>query len=275
MMRFLMLAMSLSLAVAARAADPVGEVILMQGVVTAQLPGDAARTLDKGSSVFPWETITTADDSYVVMRMADGGKLTLRPKTALVIEEFSQQPQQETEKLHLLKGGLRAVSGAIGKLRPAGVLLKTPSASIGIRGTVYVARLCTEDCAEEEQALSRFPRRKPGPDNSGGAAAQLYAVCQGQSRRIQREPVDDIRQQLYFAVFKGAIYATLGCDRVDLDAVDACYADQQQIHCLEEIPRFLMHDHYLEGRRPDGRLILFNLFRQLNDEKSLCEIPES
>jgi len=275
MIRFLILILLLSLAAAARAADPAGEVILMKGVVSAQLPGSVARTLDKGSRVFPNETITTANDSWIVIRMADGGKLTLRPRTGLVIEEFSQQPKRETEKLHLLKGGLRAVSGAIGKLRPEGVLLKTPSASIGIRGTVYVARLCVGDCAEEEKALSRFPRRKPGPDASGGAAPDLYAVCKGRSRRIEREPVDDIRQQLYFAVFEGGINATLGCDRVDLDAVDACYADQQRIHCLEEIPRFLIHDRYLAGQPPDGKLILFNLFRELNDEKSLCEIPES
>jgi len=264
--------LSLSVSVAL-AADPAGEIILMKGVATAQLPGDAARTLDKGSSVFEREKITTAAESYVVIRMADGGKLTLRPGTELVIDAFSQRPRQEAETLHLLKGGLRKVSGAIGKLRPEGVLLKTPSASIGIRGTNYVARLCQQDCGKEEKALAQFSRRSPGPDASGLSAPDLTAVCQGQSRPVAREPVGKIKHALYFAVFEGGITAALNCDKIDLDAVDACYSTKDAIRCLEEIPRFLMYDSYLGDDKADGKLVIFNLFHTLGDDDSACELP--
>lgn len=262
----------------ARAADQAGEVILIKGVVTAQAPGSAARTVDKGSAVFEKEHITTAADSYVVIRMADGGKLTLRPNTELVVEAFSQKPDQETEKLRLLKGGLRAVTGAIGKLKPASVQLMTPSASIGIRGTNYIARQCESDCGEEEEELAGEPRRQPGnPDGDDQGLPELTIVCNGEPEAVDREPVGEIKHALYFAVFEGGIHGQVnfGCEQIDLDAVDACYATQNEIHCLTEVPRFILYDRYLDEDTADGQIVLFNLFRDLEDENSRCELPSN
>jgi hypothetical protein len=52
----------------------------------------------------------------------------------------------------LVKGGLRVVTGLFGKRNPSGVKFQTATATIGIRGTEFDARLCEADCAEEERA---------------------------------------------------------------------------------------------------------------------------
>jgi hypothetical protein len=121
--------------------------------------------------------------------------------------------------------------------------------------------------------------RRDAPDDEstaagGGASApRLSAVCAGRSRPIEREPVGDIRHALYFAVFEGGIRARLGCQRVDLEAVDACYATDDVIRCLKEIPRFLLYDRYLDDGRKEAELVLFNLFHDLGDDDSVCEVP--
>lgn len=46
----------------------------------------------------------------------------------------------------LLKGGLRTITGAIGKRKPDAYQLRTTVATIGIRGTNYGVLLCQGDC---------------------------------------------------------------------------------------------------------------------------------
>jgi len=51
--------------------------------------------------------------------------------------------------LSLLKGGFRAVSGAIGKINHDDYQINTPVATIGIRGTNYLAVICDTQCAND------------------------------------------------------------------------------------------------------------------------------
>lgn len=95
------------------AAEAVGTVSLVKGVVTANSAEQGLRTLDKGSEVYVLDAIETAQDSFVVVVMNDQGKLTLRPNSHLLVQAYNQTAGQEEEKLKLIKGGLRAVTGLI------------------------------------------------------------------------------------------------------------------------------------------------------------------
>ena len=48
--------------------------------------------------------------------------------------------------MSLLAGGIRTLTGRIGKTRRDAYLMNTPTASIGVRGTDYELRLCAGDC---------------------------------------------------------------------------------------------------------------------------------
>lgn len=57
----------------------------------------------------------------------------------------------------LIKGGFRAVSGAIGKVNRDDYQIATPVATIGIRGTDYVAILCDATCATDPVLAEILP----------------------------------------------------------------------------------------------------------------------
>ena len=66
-----------------------GEVALITGRGTATNPATGSiRDLGKGADVFPGEVISSAVNSYVNIKFADGSYILLRPNTRFQIEEF-------------------------------------------------------------------------------------------------------------------------------------------------------------------------------------------
>lgn len=90
--------------------------------------GDMLRTGKAGSM-----GITFRDDTI----------MSIGPKTDLVVDEYLYAPGQDALKLvaNLTRGTLNYVSGVIAKLRPESVLINTPTGTIGVRGTHFVARV--------------------------------------------------------------------------------------------------------------------------------------
>ena len=146
---------------AATATEAIGEVTFVQGIATAQTSGFAARFLAKGEPVYEGETLNTGAKGFVLITLKDGTKLTLRPNTSFTLERFSQGGKDESAVFRLLKGGVRALTGLISKRNPQAVEVRTTTATIGIRGTSFDARLCEADCAEEQRKIttkSRIPQ---------------------------------------------------------------------------------------------------------------------
>ena len=77
------------------------------------------------------------------MRFTDGGQVTLRPNTQVKIEGYAYtegEPQGDNFAMSLFKGGLRAVTGLIGKRGNRDAYrMQTATATIGIRGTTLTA----------------------------------------------------------------------------------------------------------------------------------------
>jgi hypothetical protein len=142
----------LVLACAANAQQRAGEVAHLQGMATAQQPGGAFRFLGRGDAVLEGDVLSTTEKGFAVVSLADGTKFTLRPSTTFALERFSQAQGAESSVMRLFKGGLRVVSGLIAKRNPAGVELRVNTATIGIRGTSFDARICGEDCRQENSA---------------------------------------------------------------------------------------------------------------------------
>jgi hypothetical protein len=132
-----------------------GTVILAKGVVTATAADKSNRVLAKGAAIEEGDIINTANKSFAVIRMLDNTKLTLKPGTTIAIGKFSVEEGKEEGCINLVKGGLRTVTGLIGKRKPDSFQVDTPIASIGIRGTDFITRICAGDeCTVDEQELS-------------------------------------------------------------------------------------------------------------------------
>jgi len=109
----------------------------------------AERRLRRRDAVYAGDTIKVGKNAFVQIRFTDGGIVSLRPDSELKVSEYHHQ-EQPTENgnlvFELLKGGLRTISGSIGKKNNRNYQLKTPVATIGIRGTHHGLRLCNGDC---------------------------------------------------------------------------------------------------------------------------------
>jgi hypothetical protein len=134
---------ALSVAQEAHAAG-AGEVTHISGAVMARKADGQSRILSVKSEVQEGDVLATADNSYARVKFTDGGEVVLRPATQLKIDAFKfdeQRPQSDGMVLSLLKGGMRAVTGLLGRRNPAAVRVATPSATIGIRGTTFHAEI--------------------------------------------------------------------------------------------------------------------------------------
>jgi len=120
-----------------------GQVQHLSGTLHVQRADGSIRILSEKSQVLTGDVVSTERDSYAQIKMTDGGQITLRPNTQMRIEgyQFSEkEPEKDNFLFSLLKGGLRAVTGLIGKrVNRDAYKLRTATATVGIRGTVFNA----------------------------------------------------------------------------------------------------------------------------------------
>jgi hypothetical protein len=116
------------------------------GSVSALAADGRERALAKGAEINAGDTIQTMD-GRAQLRFSDGGYISLQPNTRFKVEEFSFNGKADgSEKgfFSLVKGSLRAITGAIGHTNKNAYRVNTPVATIGIRGTEYLAQYDTK-----------------------------------------------------------------------------------------------------------------------------------
>ncbi len=115
----------------------------LSGTLHVQRPDGTVKLLAEKSELAAGDVVTTERDSYAQVKFTDGGQVTLRPQTQARIDAYSfseAQPEKDGFAISLLKGGLRAVTGLIGKRGDRDAYrLRTATATVGIRGTDFVA----------------------------------------------------------------------------------------------------------------------------------------
>ncbi|PTQ88305.1 FecR family protein [Agitococcus lubricus] len=124
--------------------ETAGRVNFIAGEVTATGTDSKQRPLYKGDLVKAGDKIETTAKGRIQIRMTDGGFISLRPNSVFVIEKYSfskDTPEQGAVFFKFLQGGVRAISGVIGKVNKNNYQFNTPVATIGIRGTDYSTTL--------------------------------------------------------------------------------------------------------------------------------------
>jgi hypothetical protein len=121
---------------AAAAQDNVGVTAAVNPDATGTPPQRATRTLNVGLDMFKNERVTTGPEGKTQLLFIDGSALSIGPNSEVVLDEFVYDPKTETGKLAMTatKGVFRLVGGKLSKTEP--VMLKTPTATIGIRGGI-------------------------------------------------------------------------------------------------------------------------------------------
>jgi FecR protein len=134
-------------------ADVAGTINYLTGTLAAKNAGGVSRLLAEKSEFNEGDVLTTSQNSYARLKFVDGAEIIMRPNSVLDIKTVKFQeaePSSDSFAVGLLKGGMRAVTGLIGKRNKERVNYGTPAATIGIRGTHFGLLFCQDDCQGEQ-----------------------------------------------------------------------------------------------------------------------------
>ncbi len=143
-------ALLLSVLFANTALAAAGTVVFVSGEATLDR-GAVTLPIEKDLAVESGDLLATGYDGRVQVRMADGQWISLFPNTRFRIDDFQLTGTEGTggptvrsaarSLYSLLRGGFRTITNSAGRLAPAHYRVRTPVATLGIRGTIYATVL--------------------------------------------------------------------------------------------------------------------------------------
>lgn len=164
----------------AYAAQVVGTVINLSGPLLAKRADGTVKVLALKSEVEQGDLLISENGTYGRIKFVDNSEITLKPNSQMKIENFSfddAKPEQDSAIFSLIKGGLRSVTGLLGKRSKERFGMNTPTATIGIRGTTFVAQYVAEgEVVESVQTVQADGARSAGPTAESFAAYTMASM---------------------------------------------------------------------------------------------------
>lgn len=151
------------------AVQPAGEPRPLAAVVASSSgdtrllrPSSLIAPVRAGEQVRSGDRVVTGDDGQVELKFLDGAVIVVRPASEFRIELWRYDAEGERAFFSLVRGAVRAITGAIGRRDRdrdrEEFRLNTPTATIGIRGTEFETvetRCAAAGCrAGEREGLS-------------------------------------------------------------------------------------------------------------------------
>jgi hypothetical protein len=114
-----------------------GRVDFVFGEASLRGANGQVRAVAKGTEVLDGDTLVTGNGRAQI-RFTDGAFVSLQPNTEFGVREYRYEGRTDgTERglFALVRGAMRTVTGAIGRYNRASYQVRTPTATVGIRGT--------------------------------------------------------------------------------------------------------------------------------------------
>ena len=167
---FLLAAAAMLAAAAPAGAEVVGTAGAVNVTTTGEAPGGARKVIEIGAQVVRNQRIDTSASGSMQVMFIDKTSLNVGPNSSIVIDEYVYNPADKTGAmaLRLGKGLLRVVGGQV--THTGGATVKTPTATIGIRGGVATVRHCSGAACETQgtRAILHFGRMFVRSNELGG-----------------------------------------------------------------------------------------------------------
>ena len=102
--------------------------------------GETLSSLSKGAELDAGDVVLTGSSGRAQIRFSDGGLVALYPDSQFTVTRYADGAGTGEDHfvVHLLRGGMRALTGLIGKRQPANYRVITPTAVVGIRGSAFL-----------------------------------------------------------------------------------------------------------------------------------------
>lgn len=170
-------------------AEAIGKISFAHGLVTRVSVAGQQDIINKGTLIETGDRVITINKAFALIRFVDGTQIALRPGSELRIVAYTyieDEPDKDNAEFELISGGMRSVSGKIGKRNEANdYRVKSGGSYIGIRGTDYFATSCKTDReCEERFAPNYVPGLYAAVEDGAiviGNTAGEMSVAKGQS----------------------------------------------------------------------------------------------
>ena len=128
----------------------VGDVSVRRGATN--LPVNKGQVIESG------DNIVTGASGQTQIRFSDGGFVSLTPNSQFNINRYADENDagKDSFAVSFLRGGMRAITGLIGKRKAENYKVTTNTATIGIRGSAFSAKINpdgTMDVAGEQDSI--------------------------------------------------------------------------------------------------------------------------
>lgn len=120
--------------------------------------GPASLPVVKGQLIESGDNIVTGTSGQTQIRFSDGGLVSLAPNSQFNINRYADENDagKDSFAVSFLRGGMRAITGLIGKRKSENYKVTTNTATIGIRGSAFSAKINpdgTMDVAGEQDTI--------------------------------------------------------------------------------------------------------------------------
>ena len=139
----------------------IGVIEKLEGIVSLTRTDGATVQAAKGTQVFTGDIVKTGADANVGIKFIDETNFALGESGRMVIDEMIYDPGANTgsSSFSVVKGVFSFVSGKVAKFGDDAMVVKTPVASIGVRGTTVAGKAAAEGTSNSITLL---------PDADGG-----------------------------------------------------------------------------------------------------------
>jgi hypothetical protein len=124
-------------AAAAGATPDAAQVLLSEGSTMLVRGASFSSPVRREVPLRSGDRIRTGADGRVQLRFSDGALMSIQPGSDFRIDAYTFDAVRQRGFFELMQGSVRTVSGSIGKRDREDWRLKTPTATIGIRGTEF------------------------------------------------------------------------------------------------------------------------------------------
>lgn len=182
------LALSLLSPAAAAAENIAGSFDLVDGTVTIIDAAKRERPAAKGDVVVEGDSVATAADAEAHLLMEDGGEIGLRQNTRIRIHRYKAEGAADDRSvIGLVQGAMRSVTGWIGRYNAKNYQIRTPTATVGVRGTDHETKVVLPGDPEAEAGTYEKVNAGATALTTGAGTAEVQANAAGFVSHAGRE----------------------------------------------------------------------------------------
>ena len=161
-----------------------GRFLSVVGDVRVGREGAPQRVAQRAAEFYEGESIVTAVGALAQLRMTDGALMSVRGDTEIKLERFSYAGEQDRNAsflMSVLKGGLRTITGVIGRQNRERYRITTATVTIGVRGTDFEIVHVPLQAGSREVPAGTYDRVFEGVTSMENRAGVMLLVSRDQT----------------------------------------------------------------------------------------------